>query len=168
MITGLHGWRQLRRAEGAELFPAGTAKQGQRRRVAVNETRFVKQHHRITIGIEQGVKLDFRAAQNVFLGLEFFKQAVKAGNQLADFILVGNGQGVQRLVVLFLLLQYLHCHHHRRELAAQHQPGQGTGQQGQKSRGQQHALLHGVNRGKGFGRGNRRMHQPVGYGYVHG
>ena len=93
---------------------------------------------------------------------------IEATNQLTDFVLRGNGQGRRRLAAVRQGRQRSGGNQHGGKLASEHPPGQATRQQGQGECSQQHALLHGANRGKGFFGRQRNCHVPSRHGYAFG
>ena len=79
------------------------------------------------------------------------QQVIKTTNQLANFVLACNGQGLRSLIGCGEQCQGFHGVQHGRELAAQHPPGQRCGQQGEKNSRPEHALAHLVDGCKSLG-----------------
>ncbi|OIQ68441.1 hypothetical protein GALL_499660 [mine drainage metagenome] len=105
---------------------------------------------RIANGLQGNGQVFFVFMQCFFTLAQRLQQPVETGYQVTDFVLAHDRQGPGTFIAIREQRQRSGRRQHRRELAAQHPPGQTTGQQGQQQRGQQHTLLHGADRGKGF------------------
>ena len=83
------------------------------------------------------------------------QQTVEAADQLADLVVLGDRQGMQRLAFIRHPGQRSRGDHQRRQLAAQYPPAQAGGEQGEHQRGQLHLALHVTHRREGVSRRQR-------------